>query len=86
MKSKIIFASNRDNDNGRYSLYRVNADGTGLEQLTDNPDVSNDRAPAVSPDGRTLAFASYSQGAIWGINLLELDNGNPLAANPQIVP
>jgi Tol biopolymer transport system component len=37
-------------------IYIVNADGTELTQLTDNP--FKDYAPVWSPDGSTIAFAS----------------------------
>ena len=38
----------------------MNADGTGLTQLTHNSD--NNFAPAWSPDGRRLAFLSSRDG------------------------
>ena len=47
----IVFASNRD---GNCDLYAVNADGTGLTQLTNEPfDAYN---PLPSPDGRHILF------------------------------
>ena len=36
-------------------LYLINADGTGLRQLTRTPDV-DERAPRVSPDGRMFTY------------------------------
>ena len=35
-------------------LWKVNADGTGLLQMTSSPDGEND--PRWSPDGKTIAF------------------------------
>jgi Tol biopolymer transport system component len=39
-----------------YDIYVVNADGSGLEQLTDDP--GQDGFPSWSPDGTKLAFSS----------------------------
>jgi Tol biopolymer transport system component len=50
---KIVFTSSRD---GNDELYSVNADGTGLTRLTDNPE-SDDYA-AWSPDGTRIAYTS----------------------------
>ncbi|MGH2979956.1 MAG: hypothetical protein ACRDLQ_10025 [Solirubrobacterales bacterium] len=45
-----------------FDIYVMNADGTGVTQLTTNPDA--DRAPNWSPDGTKIAFAS--EGALGG--------------------
>ncbi|HKG53132.1 MAG TPA: protein kinase [Anaerolineales bacterium] len=42
------------------SLYVVNADGTGLKQLTPSP--GSDFEPAWSPDGKQIAFTSVRDG------------------------
>jgi Tol biopolymer transport system component/serine/threonine protein kinase len=42
------------------SLYIINADGTGLKQLTPNP--GSDFEPAWSPDGTRIAFTSVRGG------------------------
>jgi len=42
------------------SLYVINADGTGLKQLTQSP--GSDFEPAWSPDGRSIAFTSVRDG------------------------
>ena len=49
----IYFASNREDNN--FELYRIGADGSGLQRLTSARDY-NDRAPAVSPDGGHVAW------------------------------
>lgn len=41
-------------------LYRMRADGTGLQRLTSNPQGNFE--PAVSPDGRSIAFVSSRDG------------------------
>jgi TolB protein len=54
---RIIFASNLKDPHGRnFDLFAINADGTGLEQITYND--SFDGFPMFSPNGKKLVFAS----------------------------
>ena len=54
---QIIFASNmKDPRGGNFDLDLINADGTGLEQVTCSD--AFDGFPMFSPDGRKLIFAS----------------------------
>jgi Tol biopolymer transport system component len=46
----------RTKDRFGYDLYVMNADGSGLEQLTNG---GRSRTPAWSPDGTRIAFAGY---------------------------
>src|SRR5262249_19027406 len=49
----IVFTSERA---GQADLFRVHPDGSGLEQLTDDP--AFDDQGSLSPDGTSLAFIS----------------------------
>jgi Tol biopolymer transport system component len=53
----VVFTSERD---GSAELYRVKADGTNLERLTDHP--AYDDQAAFSPDGRQIVFVSTREG------------------------
>jgi Tol biopolymer transport system component len=64
----IVFTSERGGF-GQADLYRVHPDGTGLEQLTDNPAL--DDQGALSPDGTKLAFVS-TRGT-WRANIWIVD-------------
>ena len=54
---RVVFASNLDGD---FEIYVVNADGSGLTQLTHN--AISDGGPAWSPDGHRIAFGSKLDG------------------------
>ena len=63
----VVFTAEPD---GQADIYRIHPDGTGLEQLTDDP--AFDDQGALSPDGRTLAFVSTRERGtadIWSLDL-----------------
>ena len=64
---RIAFISNRGGD---YEIYSMNADGSGVVQLTD--DDFGGEQPAWSPDGRRIAFASERDGD-WDIYVMDAD-------------
>ena len=64
--SKIAFESNLDGD---MELFVMNADGSGVQQLTHN--TIDDEGAAWSPDGKRFAFTSGADdlhGDIWTMN------------------
>lgn len=54
---QIVFVSDRDGNN---EIYLMNADGTGLTNLTNHP--TSDVNPTWSPDGSQLTFVSDRSG------------------------
>ena len=63
---EILFMSDRDGD---WELYTVNADGTGLKQITDNE--VDDWSGVYSPDGTKIAFDAKhgtAPGDIFAVN------------------
>ncbi|NJN93991.1 MAG: hypothetical protein HC875_07785, partial [Anaerolineales bacterium] len=61
---QLVFMSRRD---GNWEIYLINADGSGLIRLTDDP--AQDGLPTWSPDGRAIAYVSNTGGewAIWAV-------------------
>jgi Tol biopolymer transport system component len=55
--NRIAFVSDR---HGNQEIYVMNADGSGLTRLTDNP--AEDNSPVWSPDGKYIAFVSTRDG------------------------
>jgi Tol biopolymer transport system component len=75
---QFAFVSERD---GNREIYVMNADGSGVRNLTTNP--ADDRDPAWSPDGGQIAFHSMRDGN-GEIYVMNADGSNPrnLTNNP----
>ncbi len=69
---KVVF-SYQQKEQSHYDLWWINADGTGLANLTQTPD-EDEFEPVVSPDGRYVAFAvvGHSPPTLDGIYIQEL--------------
>ena len=61
-QAKIAFTSTRD---GNSEIYVMDSDGSDHVRLTYDPAIDSD--PALSPDGRRIAFVSRRNGRVDGI-------------------
>jgi dipeptidyl aminopeptidase/acylaminoacyl peptidase len=66
---RVVFSSRRD---GRFRLYLANPASATIEEMSD-PNCSA-RYPAISPDGRWIAF-SCEQGGSWQLHSMNLQTG-----------
>lgn len=57
----VVFASDRGERGGHYSLFRLPLEGGTPERLSDPP-CGDDRQPVYSPDGRWIAYRSTRSG------------------------
>jgi dipeptidyl aminopeptidase/acylaminoacyl peptidase len=70
----VLRSTDMEANRGRNDLWLVNADGSGLRQLTSHPDA--DTQPLWAPDGRGLFFLS-SRGGSSQVWRLPIDGGEP---------
>ena len=59
---------------GNRAFWVVNTDGTGLRQIPVSEYAINE--PTLSPDGRTLAYATWEPGVEGRIRAVDIDSGN----------
>lgn len=73
---RLVYVSDQS---GKKDLWSINADGTGLRQLTDGP--HKDHSPVVSPDGRYIVFQSCrndpNKDPTYNIWRVDSDGRNP---------
>lgn len=79
---RIAFTSDRGGE-GDNEIYIMNADGSGVEPLTNN--AVDDAAPAWSPDGRYLAYHSYESG-VHNIHVYDLQQRRSQALTREGLP
>ena len=70
---RIAFVSDRDGD---YEIFVMDADGSHVQQLTDNN--KNDWDPVWSPDGKRIAFDSNRYGD-YEIFVMDADGSHVVA-------
>ncbi|WP_411028892.1 TolB family protein [Spongiimicrobium sp. 3-5] len=74
--TKILFHSNQDDpslsDSGNFNLYMINADGTGLRQITSM--AGQELHAKWHPLGKKLIFEWHHEGAK-GLHMFNLTNG-----------
>jgi len=83
--ARIAFASDRSGTpGGTLDLYVMNADGSGVTQLTHNTPGVQYSSPAWSPDGTQIAFMHLdgTAGEIWVMDA-EGSNQHVLVAEPR---
>ncbi len=68
---KIVFTSDRS---GNFEIYTMNADGSGVTQLTNDP--GEDREPVWSPDGTRIAFVSFGANVVGSSSDIMLMNAD----------
>jgi hypothetical protein len=68
---EIVFS--REGADGRFHLYAVQPDGSGLRQITQ--DATNDTDPTVSPGGETVAYVHELDQGIRVIATVPIDGG-----------
>jgi len=75
---RIVFSRDRNDESGAQDLFMVNADGTGLTNLTSDLTDPFFAEPSFSGDGRRLAAALHES-----VVLIDLESG---AGAPEITP
>ena len=80
--TKIVF-SGTGTSGGDSEIWIMNADGTGRDNLTQNPD-SQDTEPSFSPDGTKIVFTKHPKNGSSEILVMNVDGSNPvnLTNNP----
>src|SRR5204862_277321 len=75
---KITFQSNR---NGNFDIFVMNADGSGVTQLTSHP--FDEYLPLFSPDGSRIAFNSNRGGAGQDVYVMNADGSGVTQLTPN---
>jgi dipeptidyl aminopeptidase/acylaminoacyl peptidase len=74
----VLRATDLEANRGRLDLWMVNADGSGMVQLTQDPGA--DSNPRWSPDGQSLYFLSTRSGSnqVWRLPMSSGNAGEPV--------
>jgi Tol biopolymer transport system component len=82
----VVFARCQQVENGTCAIYRVGVDGTNLTAITRFQPAVVDFWPLYSPDGRTIAFESFSRDGVLGAIYLMNTNGSNIRPLTQPEP
>ncbi|TVQ05037.1 MAG: hypothetical protein EA359_04410 [Balneolaceae bacterium] len=75
--SKIIFLKKGNEDNENRQIWIMNADGSGLSNLTNNPEV-NHGGPGWSPDGNSIVYHARNtvSNGTFSLYIMDADGSN----------
>ena len=80
-----LIAFDRYGDTGPSAIFLANADGTGVQQLTEpSGDGEGDSAPVFSPDGRQLAYVHSEHGDVGAVWLVDVDGSHAHAITDSL--
>jgi TolB protein len=68
--ARVTFMADKDS-NGNWEIYVINADGSGLKNLSNAPGTM-EMLPTWLPDGKHIAYRS-NQGGMWGLWVMNDD-------------
>lgn len=80
---KIVFARLVSGDE-QYHVYRMNADGSRVKQLTHS--AAGEEAPTWSPDGRKISFVSWRHREVGNIFVMRADGTRERRITDVIAP
>lgn len=86
--SRVVFKSDRGENDFDFHLYSMKADGTDVSQLSDTfvEDNASMRTWAISPDGTTVAFFADPEQTDWDIYTVPVSGGTPTLVKTDATP
>jgi Tol biopolymer transport system component len=69
----VVYASDRNATAGQFDIYLYDMDNLGFRLLTLNSVIEPDLNPAITPEGRVVAFQAIRPGGMGGYDLYAFD-------------